>query len=146
MLKYIPAGLTQNGLKYFAFKSPPYHVTGDAVSVLLERLEVARISGHRTVRGRRCVLAVTYERTENAYSLHRERAYNTLVAGFCDTGPMTQRRIDSLIGSTGRYPSRLGNYAGTASSVSLPPEHILITQKRWEDYYRASVLPVGARV
>ena len=42
-------------------KMPPYHVTQDDVSAPLQRLEVERIAGHQSVRGR--VIAVMYETT-----------------------------------------------------------------------------------
>ena len=45
MPKYLPAGLTQYVLNYFAKKSPLYHVAQDDVSALLQRLEVEKITG-----------------------------------------------------------------------------------------------------
>ena len=45
----------------FSKKSSPYHVTQDDVSTPLQRLEVAQITGHQSVRGRGDVIAVLYK-------------------------------------------------------------------------------------
>ena len=60
MRKYLPDGLTQCVLNNFTKKIPPYHVTQDAVSAPLQQLEVERITGHQSVRGRGGVIAVMY--------------------------------------------------------------------------------------
>ena len=61
MPKYLPAGLTQYVLNYFSEKSPPYHVTQDVVSGPLQPLEVEKITGHQSVRGRGGAIAVLYK-------------------------------------------------------------------------------------
>ena len=61
MPKYLPAGLTQHVLNIFSRKSPPYHVTQDDVSAPLQRLELEKITGHQSVRGRGGVIAVLYK-------------------------------------------------------------------------------------
>ena len=61
MPKYLPAGLTQYVLNHFPNKSPPYHVTQDDVLAPLQRLEVEKITGHQSVRGRGGVIAVLYK-------------------------------------------------------------------------------------
>ena len=61
MPKYLPAGLTQYVRNNFSEKSPPYNVTEDDDSTPLQRLEVEKITGHQSVRGRGGVIAVTYE-------------------------------------------------------------------------------------
>ena len=49
-------------LNNFSKKSPPCHVTQDDVSSpLFQRLEVEKITGHQSVRGRGEVIAVVYE-------------------------------------------------------------------------------------
>ena len=58
MQRYLPAGLTQYVLSNFSKKSPKHHVTQDDVSI---RLEVEKITGHQSVRGRGEVIAVMYE-------------------------------------------------------------------------------------
>ena len=45
----------------FSKKSPPYHVTQDDVTTPLQRLEVEKITGHQSVRGRGGIIAVMYE-------------------------------------------------------------------------------------
>ena len=59
--KYLPAGLTHYELHYFSRKSPPYHITQDAVSTPLLRLELEKITGHQSARSRGGVIAVMYE-------------------------------------------------------------------------------------
>ena len=46
MPTYLPAGLTQYVLNNFSKKFPPYRVTQDDASTLLQRLEVEQITGH----------------------------------------------------------------------------------------------------
>ena len=60
MPKYLPPGLTQYVLNNFPKKSPLYHVTLDDVSAPLQRLEVEKITGQQSVRGRDGVIAVLY--------------------------------------------------------------------------------------
>ena len=59
--KYLPAGLTQYVLNIFPKKSPPCHVTQDDVSAPLQRLEVEKITGHQSVRGRGGIIAMLYK-------------------------------------------------------------------------------------
>ena len=61
MPKYLPAGLMKYVLNNFSTKFTPYHVTQDDVSTPLQRLEVEKITGHQSVRGRGGVIAVMYE-------------------------------------------------------------------------------------
>ena len=61
MPKYLPAGLMQYVLNNFSKKSPPYHVTQYDVSTPLQRLEMEKITGHQSVRGRGGIIAVMYE-------------------------------------------------------------------------------------
>ena len=48
-------------LNNFSKNPPPYHVTEDDVSTPLQRLEVEKITGHQSARGRGGVIAVMYE-------------------------------------------------------------------------------------
>ena len=57
----MPAGLTQHVLNNFSKKFPPYHVTQDGVSTPLQGLEVEKITGHQSIRGRGGIIAVMYE-------------------------------------------------------------------------------------
>ena len=61
MRKYLPSGLTQYVLNNSSKKSPPYHLTQDDVSTRLQQLEVEKITGYQSVRGRGGVIAVLYE-------------------------------------------------------------------------------------
>ena len=61
MPKYLPAGLTHYVFDDFSKKSPPYHVTQEDISIPLQRLEVEKINGHQSVRGRGGVIVVMYE-------------------------------------------------------------------------------------
>lgn len=61
MPKYLPAGLAQYVLNNCTKKSPPYHVTQDDAWTPLQRLEVEKITGHQSVRGRGGVIVVMYE-------------------------------------------------------------------------------------
>ena len=54
-------GWTQYVLNSFSKKSPPYHVIQDDVSTSLQRLEVEKITGHQSVRGRGGVITVMHE-------------------------------------------------------------------------------------
>ena len=45
----------------FLQEIPPYHVTQDDGSTPLQRLEVEKITGHRSVRGRGGAIPVMYE-------------------------------------------------------------------------------------
>ena len=58
MPKYLPAGLTQYALNIFSKISPLFDVTETDVSSTLHRLEVEKITGHQSVRGRGGVIAV----------------------------------------------------------------------------------------
>ena len=61
MPKLLPAGLTQYVLNNFPKTLPSYCVTQDDVSVPLQRLEVEKITGHNSVRGRGGVIAALYK-------------------------------------------------------------------------------------
>ena len=59
--RFLPAGLRPYVLNNYTSKSPPYHVTKDDVTLSIDRLEVEKLTSHRTVRGRGGVVAVLYE-------------------------------------------------------------------------------------
>ena len=58
---FLPAGLTQIRTQQLLQEFPPYHVTQDDISAPLQSLEVEKITGHQSVRGRREVIVVVYE-------------------------------------------------------------------------------------
>ena len=59
--EYLTAGLTQYALKTISKTSPPYHITQDDVSTPLQLLEVEKITGRQSVRGRGGVIVVLYK-------------------------------------------------------------------------------------
>ena len=59
--QFLPARLTPYVLNNYASKSLHYHVTEDDVTVPIERLEVEKITSHRSVCGRGGVVDVFYE-------------------------------------------------------------------------------------
>ena len=61
MPKYLSARLTQYVLNNFSKKPLPYDVTQHDVSTPLQRLQVYKIAGHQSVRGRGEVIAVMCE-------------------------------------------------------------------------------------
>ena len=61
MPKHLPTELTQYVLNDSSKNPPPYHVTQDDVSIPLQRLEVEKITGHQSVRGRGGIIAAMYE-------------------------------------------------------------------------------------
>ena len=61
MPKLLPAGLTQYVLNNFPKTLRSYCGTQDDVSIPLQRLEVEKITGHKSVRGRGGVIAVLYK-------------------------------------------------------------------------------------
>ena len=61
MPKYLPAGLTQYVLNNISKKFRPYHVNQDDDSAPLQQLEVEKITGYQSVRGRGGVIAVLYK-------------------------------------------------------------------------------------
>ena len=62
MPKYLPAGLTLYVPNNVSKKFHPYNVTQDDVSTPLQRLEVEKITGHQSIRGRGGDIAVMYEK------------------------------------------------------------------------------------
>ena len=61
MPRHLPAGLTQYVLNSVSKISPPCHVTQDDVAAPLQRLEVEKITGYQSVRGRGGIIAVLYK-------------------------------------------------------------------------------------
>ena len=61
MPKYLPVGLTQYALYNFSKNPPPYHVIQDDVWTPLRKLQMEKITGNQSVRGRGGVIAVLYE-------------------------------------------------------------------------------------
>ena len=88
MPKYLPAGLTQYVLNNIPKTFPLCYVTQDDVSVPLQRLEVEKITGHQSGRGRGGVIAVLYQTHwvglsepswERETDLHLSRSHSCLL-------------------------------------------------------------------
>ena len=121
MRKYLPAGLTQYVLNNFSNKSPPCHGTQDDVSTPLQRLEVEKITGHQSVRGRRGVIAVMYE-TTGRVSLDRpgsgKRTSSFFATKYCATGRALLTSTTKPAACTAGCELVLhnGNFLGTSAS------------------------------
>ena len=126
MRKYLPAGLTQYVLNNFSNKSPPCHGTQDDVSTPLQRLEVEKITGHQSVRGRRGVIAVMYE-TTGRVSLDRpgsgKRTSSFFATKYCATGRALLTSTTKPAACTAGCELVLhnGNFLGVTASVSWSP-------------------------
>lgn len=87
---FLPAGLNQYVLNNYTNKPLPYHVKQDDTSASLQRLEVDRINGSQSVRGRGGIITVTYGthwRDLLRPSWGREIAHRTCVIASFATGP-----------------------------------------------------------
>ena len=116
-----PAGLTQYVLNNFAKKSPPYHVTQDDVSTPLRRLELEKITGHQSVRGRGGVIAVMYETHWTCLSGSSwERASSFFATRYCATGRALRISTAKPTACAGGCELVLhnGNFLGTTASDS----------------------------
>ena len=134
MPKYLPARLTQYVLDNVSKKSPPYRVTQDDVSVPLQRLEVEKITGHQSVRGRGGVIAVLYKTHwvgisepswEREMDLHLSRTH------ICVIGP-------ALRTSTAKPTAFTAGCALVRHSVSFP-------ETTGNDFRRRATLASHAR-
>ena len=150
MPKYLPAGLTQYVLNNFSKKSPPYRITQDDVSAPLQRLEVEKISGHQSVRGRGGIMAVLYNTHwvglsnpswEPEMDLHLSRSHILRYwAGTPDQHRQTNRPYRRMrIGAAQRELSRNGERL-------LAPGYACVPRAEWLRLYRDTVLPRGAHV
>ena len=151
MPKYLPAGLTQYVLHIFPKKSPPYHVTQDDVSAALQRLEVEKITGHQSVRGRGGVIAVLYTThwvglSEPSWGremdLHLSRSHILRYwAGTLDQHRQTNRLYRRMrIGAAQRELFR------NNGERFLAPGYACVPRTEWYRRYRDTVLPKGAHV
>ena len=149
MPKYLPVGLTQYVLNNFPKKSPPCHVIQDAVSAPLEQLEVEKITGHKSVRGRGGVTAVLYKTHwvglsepswEREMDLQLSRTHILRYwAGTPDQHRQTNRLYRRMrIGAAQRELSR------NNGERFLAPGYACVPRAEWLRRYRDTVLPKGA--
>ena len=146
---HLPPGLTRYVLNNLSKKSSPYHVTQDDVSTPLQRLEVEKISGHQSVRGRGGVIAVLYKThwvglPEPSWGremdLHLSRSHILRYwAGTPDEHRQTNRLYRRMrIGAAQRELSR------NNGERFLAPGYACVTRAEWLRRYRDTVLPKGA--
>ena len=137
------------GLNNYTSKSPPYHVTEDDVTVPIERLEVEKITGHRSVRGRGGVVAVLYEihwkdlsqpSWEREMDLQHSRQH---ILRYWAGTPLQLQQTNRLyrrmrVGAAQRKLSR------DQGARFLSPGYSLVTHHDWTHRFSSSILPVGA--
>ena len=148
MPQYLPDGLTQYVLNNFAKYSAPYHMPQDDVSVPLQRLEVERITGHQSVRGRGGIIAVMYEthwtrlsrpswEREVDFQLSSQQILLYWAGVRANTAKPTTC-IDAHWGCT------LGAFLCSNSERFLAREHGCVSRADWLRHYSTTVFPNGA--
>ena len=127
-----------------------YHVTQDDVSTPLQRLEVEKISGHQSVRGRGGVIAVLYKTHwvgisepswEREMDLHLSRPH---ILRYWAGTPDQHRQANRLyrrmrIGAAQRELSR------NNGERFLAPGYACVPHAEWLRRYHDTVLPKGAQ-
>ena len=147
--KYLPAGLTQYVFNNFSKKPLPYHVTQDDVSAPVQRLEVEKIAGHQSVRGRSGVIAVLYKTRwvglsqpswEREMDLHPSRSHILRYwAGTPDQHRGTNRLYHRMrIGAAQRELSLRNN-----GERFLAPSYACVPRSEWLRRYHDTVLLKG---
>ena len=148
---YLLDGLTQYVLNKFTKKSLPYHVTQNDVLAPLQRLEMDRIAGHQSVRGRGGVIAVMYETYwtglsrpswEREMGLQLSRQQILLYwAGTPNQHRQTNRLYRQMrIGAAQRKLSR------ASSERFLAPGYGCVPCAEWLRHYSITVLPNVAHI
>ena len=151
MPKLLPAGRTQYVLNKFSKTSPPYHVTQNDVSTPLERLEVEKITGYQSIRGRGGVIAVQYKTHwaglsepswEREMELHLSRTHILrYLAGTLDQHNQTNRfyyRIRIWAAQRELCRNNMKRFPA--------PGHACVPRADWLRRYHDTVLPMGAHV
>ena len=93
--RYLPAGLTQHVLNNHNSNLPPFHVTAGDVFVLVERLEVDKISSHRSVRGRDGASPFSTKDTGKPSCGNAKRTSSTLANTSSNIGPARPCNLDT---------------------------------------------------
>ena len=130
-------------------ESPPYHVTQDDVSTPLRRLEVEKITGHQSVRGRGRVITVMYETHWTGLSgpsWEREmdlQLFRHEILRYWAGTPNQHRQTNRLyrrmrIGAAQRELSRNNGERFLAHGYGCVP------RSEWLSRYSTTVLPNGA--
>ncbi len=141
--RFLPAGLTAYVLNNYTTKSPPYHVTADDVSVPIDRLDVDKITSHRSVRGRGGVIAVLYETHWKGLlqpSWERETDLQHFRQHVLKYWAGTPLKLRMRIGAAPRELSR------DQGARFLSPGYDLVTHRLWTSRFSSTILPVGAHI
>ena len=149
MRKYLPAGLTQYVLNNFSKKPPPYHVAQDDVPTPLQRLEVEKITGHQSVRGRGGVIAVMYEthwtglfRPYWEREMDLQLSRHVFLRYWAD--PPNQHRQTNRLYRRMRISAAQRELSRSNGERFLAPGYGCISYADWLDRYCNSVFPDGA--
>ena len=145
---FLPAGLTPYVLN--STKSPPYHVIKDDVTVPIERLEIEKITSHRSVRGRGGVIAAFYETHwkdllqpswEREMDLQHSRQHSLQYwAGAPLTATSTGKPAVSTHIRVGVDQRELSRNQGARF---LSPGYSLVTHQDWTRRFSSTILSVG---
>ena len=147
--QYLPAGLTRYVLNNYTSKSPPFHVTEDDVSVPVERLEVEKISSHRSVRGRGGAIAVLYEtHWQGLLRPSWERESDLLhsrhhILQYWAGAPLQLRQANRVYRRM-RVGAAQRELARDKGARFLPPGYSYVTLQTWTRRFSGTILPVGA--
>ena len=147
--RYLLTGRTQQLLNSYTTKFPSFHVTADDVSVPVERLEVDKISTHRSVRGRGGVVVVLYETPWRGLlrpSWEREsdpRHSRQHVLEYWAGAPLQLRPANRVyrrmcVGAAQRELTR------DKGARFLPLEYSYVNHQTWARRFSGIILPVGA--
>lgn len=150
MPRYLPAGLTQYVLNSYTSKAPPYHVTTDDVEADAERIEVERITGHQSVRGRGGKLAVLYETHWKGLlqpSWEREIDLQHFRRSILDywVGPSHQSRSCNHLYRRMRASAAARELARASGGRPLTKGYRLVAKSLWTGTFQRTPLPKGAQ-
>ena len=147
--RYNPTGLIQYVLNNYTTNPPPFHVTADDVSVPVERLEVDKISSHRSIRGRGGAIAVLYEThwkgllrpswEREADLLHARQHILEYWAG-----ATLQLRQTNQVHRRMRVGATQRELARDKRARFLPPGYSYVNHQMWARRFRDTILLVAA--
>ena len=147
--RYLSAGLTQHILNNYTTTPPPFHVTADDVSMPVERLEVDKISSHRSALGRDGAIAVLYEThwksllrpswEREADLLHARQNILELWAG----APLQHKGANQVYRRM-RVVATQRELARDKGARFLPSGYSKVNHQTWARRFRDTILHVGA--
>ena len=149
--RHLPAGLTQHALHAFATKSPPHHITAHDASTSPILIDVAKITGHKCVRGRGGAIAVLYGTHWNDIlrpTWEREldlEAFRHLILAYWANGPdhhqPNTRQYQQL-----RINAAAREIARAKGERHLPGSYRLVTNDVYRTRFLSAPLPLGASI